>query len=163
MTCIPFSNADSSPVTAPGPPDPCLLLVTVMASSLAFLPPASGLLRFTFHKLSQGILSEPLSETRGPLDKVPHVWPAVPGPAHAACPRRRPICLMGLRLATPEHSWSLHAPALFLLTTIRSLHLQDTCPLPSQVCAPWSALQGTHPPRPVTPCLLVSPGWPAAP
>lgn len=70
---------EASPVTAPGSPNPCRLLVTVTAPLLSSLPPTSG----HFHRCSPRALSQPFSEACGPLD----IWPATPGPLGTACPQ----------------------------------------------------------------------------
>lgn len=69
---------DSSPVAAPGSPNPGHLLVIVTAL-LASLPPTSGHL----HRSSHCALSQPFSEAHGPLN----IWPATPGPPGTACPQ----------------------------------------------------------------------------
>lgn len=116
--------------------------VTVTASSLASSPPASGHLRLTFHKLSHGTLSEPLWESCGPLDKGLSVWPAVLGLARASYPQEEACLPHGLEAGHPGAQPGPTCTHSFLVCICGTPVLP---PPPSRVCAPWSALQGTHP------------------
>ena len=93
---------EASPVTAPGSPNPCRLLVTVTAPLLSSLPLTSG----HFHRCSPRALSQPFSEACGPSD----IWPDTPGPWELPALKEEACGLPGLQVSQTGHSQALPAP-----------------------------------------------------
>lgn len=99
---------EASPVTAPGSPNPCRLLVTVTAL-LSSLPLTSG----HFHRCSPRALSQPFSEACGLFE----IWPDTQAPGNCLPSRRRPVGFLGSRSARQGTARPL--PALLHLLCLK--------------------------------------------